>query len=193
MRKAHIKRKTAETDISLKLDLGGSGKTSIKTGIGFLDHLFDALARHSRFDLELTCSGDLEVDDHHTAEDCAICLGQAIDEALGERKGIRRFGSAYAPLDESLARAVVDLSGRAFADVNIGLNYEKIGELSMENVPHVIESLAVNAKACIHVDIIRGKNDHHKAEAAYKALALALREAVSTDGSDGVPSTKEML
>ncbi len=192
-RKAKIERKTAETNIQLTLNLDGTGNAKISTGIGFLDHLLTSLTRHGHFDVELKCKGDLEVDDHHTAEDCAICLGNAMNDALGERRGIKRFGSAFAPLDEALARAVVDLSGRPFVDVNLDLNYDRIGELAMENISHVITSLAMSCKAAIHVDVIKGDNDHHKAEAAFKALALALREAVSPDGSDRVPSTKEVL
>ncbi len=186
-------RKTAETDIELTLDLDGNGNAEIATGIGFLDHLLTSLTRHGRFDLELKCAGDLEVDDHHTAEDAALLLGAAMDDALGDRRGIARFGSAYAPLDEALARAVVDLSGRPFAAIDLGLVREKIGELSSENVAHVFQSLATTSRATIHVDVLRGDNDHHRAEAAFKALALALRQAVTRDGSDDVPSTKGVL
>jgi imidazoleglycerol-phosphate dehydratase len=192
-RTARIERKTAETDIKLRLDLDGSGRAQISTGIGFLDHLFTSLARHSRFDIELSCRGDLATDDHHTAEDTAICLGRAIDEALAERRGIRRFGSAYAPLDESLARAVVDLSGRPFSAVSLELGEGRIGSLSKENIPHVIRSLGTSCQATIHLDLLRGENDHHKAESAFKALALALRDAVARDGEDDVPSTKGVL
>ena len=192
-RKARVERKTSETDIRLSLNLDGTGHAKISTGIGFLDHLLTCLARHSRIDVELECTGDLSVDDHHTAEDCAICLGRAIAEALGERRGIKRFGSAYAPLDEALARAVVDLSGRPFAVVNLGLERGRIGGLTAENVPHVIQSLATSCRATLHVDLIRGENGHHKAEAAFKALALALRDAVALDGCEQVPSTKGVL
>jgi imidazoleglycerol phosphate dehydratase HisB len=194
MRKATVARKTAETDISVSVELDGTGRTSIETGIGFLDHMLGALAKHSRIDTTLTCKGDLEVDDHHSAEDCALVLGSAIDEALGARAGIRRFGWAYAPLDEALARAVVDLSGRPHAEVDMGLSREDIGGMNMENVPHVIRSLATTLRATIHVDVLRGENDHHRAEAGYKALALALRQAVEPDGrAGGVPSTKGVL
>src|SRR2546426_3860783 len=129
-RAATVTRTTRETSIRVTLDLGGAGKTSIKTGIGFLDHLLDALGRHARFDLALTCEGDLQVDDHHTAEDCALALGEALDRALGERRGVNRFGWALAPLDEALARAVIDLSGRHFSDVALGLHREAIGGLA---------------------------------------------------------------
>jgi imidazoleglycerol-phosphate dehydratase len=192
-RRATITRKTNETSIDLALDLDGTGKTRIETGLGFLDHMLTALAKHARFDLELTCKGDLEVDDHHTAEDCAIALGQAIDKALGERRGIVRFASAHAPLDEALARVVVDLSGRPHATVNLGLQREKVGDIACENLAHVFTSLALNSRNCLHVDVLRGDNDHHRAEAAFKALALALRAAVARDGSDSVPSTKGVL
>jgi len=192
-RTARVERKTAETDIRLTLTLDGSGRAAVQTGIGFLDHLLTALARHARFDLELTCSGDLQVDDHHTAEDCALALGAALDQALGERRGFARFGYAYAPLDDALARAVVDLSGRPMPVIELGLQREMLGTLSCENVGHVLTSLAIAARANLHVDVLRGVNDHHKAEAAFKAVALALRAAVTRDGSNGVPSTKGTL
>ena len=192
-RRALVTRSTTETDIRLRLDLDGSGRAEISTGIGFLDHLLTALAKHARFDLELSCTGDLEVDDHHTAEDCGLVLGTALRESLGTRVGIRRFGSAYAPLDEALARAVVDLSGRPFADVNLGLARERLGELSCENIPHVLRSLASTAALTLHVEVLKGENDHHRAEAAFKAVALALRSAVEASGYDDVPSTKGRL
>ena len=192
-RTAELNRKTNETEISLQLTIDGSGLVKIDTGIGFLDHMLHALAHHARFDLNLTCRGDLKVDDHHTAEDCAIALGQALKSALGDRRGIRRFGSAYAPLDEALARAVVDLSGRSSASVDLALVREKIGDLSAENIPHIFESLASNLGAAIHIDVLKGANDHHKAEAAFKALALALREAVTSDGTAEIRSTKGVL
>jgi len=186
-------RKTNETDIRVFVDLDGTGRASVRTGIGFLDHLLTALARHARLDLELECHGDLAVDDHHTAEDCALALGAAMDQALGERRGIARFGSAFAPLDEALARAVIDLSGRPFARVELGLSRDKLGDLSCENVAHVLSSLAIASRATIHVDVLHGANDHHRAEATFKALALALREAVRRDGCEDIPSTKGVL
>ena len=189
-RAATIDRKTNETEISVTLELDGTGSSDVQTGIGFLDHLLDALARHGRFDLDLRCKGDLLVDDHHTAEDCGLALGTAIREALGDRVGIERFGSAYAPLDEALARAVVDISGRPFAAIDLGLTRERLGELSCENIPHVLSSLATAAGITLHVDVLRGDNDHHRAEAAFKAVALALRAAVRGSGFDDVPSTK---
>ncbi len=192
-RQASVERRTLETRISLELNLDGSGQAEIGTGIGFLDHMLTALAKHARFDLRLQCEGDLEVDDHHTAEDCALALGQALDQALGERRGIARFGSAYAPLDEALARVVVDLSGRPCAAVELGLTREMIGEIAAENLTHVFVSLAMAGRMALHVDLLRGQNDHHRAEAAFKALALALRQAVALDGSSSVPSTKGVL
>jgi imidazoleglycerol-phosphate dehydratase len=192
-RSATVSRKTNETDITLTLNLDGSGKADITTGIGFLDHMLGALTKHARFDLTLTCTGDLHIDDHHTAEDCALALGAALDEALGDRKGVGRFGSAYAPLDEALARAVIDLSGRPYAHVALGLRGERLGDLACENIGHVLRSLATAAQATLHVDLLRGENDHHRAEAAFKATALALRQAVRRDDSDDVPSTKGVL
>ena len=192
-RVAGFERKTRETTITVNLSIDGQGSSDIQTGIGFLDHLLGALARHARFDLTVRCSGDLHVDDHHTAEDCALSLGTALDRALGERDGINRFGSAMAPLDEALARAVVDLSGRPYADVNLGLSREAIGGLSCENVSHVLSSLAIAARLTLHVDLLKGGNDHHRAEAAFKATALALRQAVAASGFDDIPSTKGTL
>ena len=151
-----------------------------------------ALAKHGRFDLTLTATGDTEVDDHHTVEDCAIVLGRAFDEALGDRTGIARFGYGYAPLDESLSRAVVDLSGRPWPEVSIDFTRETIGEVATENIIHFLRSFAIEGRMALHVDLIRGDNDHHKAESAFKALAIALRAAVAADG-DGVPSTKGTL
>lgn len=193
-RRAEVNRKTLETEIRVELALDGEGRSDVRTGIGFLDHMLTALARHARFDLTLTCDGDLHIDDHHTAEDCALALGQALDQALGERRGIARFGHAYAPLDEALARAVVDLSGRPCAVVDLGLTREALGDLACENVAHVFQSLAVAARTALHVDVLRGANDHHRAEAAFKATALALRQAVRREGpADAVPSTKGVL
>ena len=192
-RRAEVGRTTGETEIKVTLDLDGEGRAEIESGIGFLDHMLTSLAKHARFDLRLTCQGDLEIDDHHTVEDCALALGQALDQALGERRGIARFGSAYAPLDEALARAVVDLSGRPCAVIDLGLGREMLGELACENIPHFFASLATAGRLALHLDVLRGANDHHRAEAAFKATALALRQAVRADGSDQVPSTKGVL
>jgi imidazoleglycerol-phosphate dehydratase len=192
-RAATVERATRETKVRVQLELDGSGAADVRTGIGFLDHLLTALARHARFDLMLSCEGDLAVDDHHTAEDAALVLGQALDRALGERRGINRFGWAFAPLDEALARAVVDCSGRPFAAVQLGLRREAIGALACENVGHVLQSFATASRITLHVDVERGENDHHRAEAAFKAVALALRQAVALSGFDDVPSTKGTL
>lgn len=191
-RTAVVSRRTRETTIELSLTLDGTGNAEVSTGIGFLDHLLTALAFHARFDLALRCDGDLHVDDHHTAEDSALALGQALDIALGDRVGIRRFGAAHAPLDEALARAVVDCSGRPYARVELGLRRDTIGTLAAENVAHVLRSFAMTARLTLHVDLLEGDNDHHRAEAAFKACALALRDAVTRDGA-GVPSTKGTL
>lgn len=192
-RRASVKRATRETDVSVELVLDGSGQGEIATGLGFLDHMFTALAKHAGLDLELSCTGDLDIDDHHTAEDCALALGQALDQALGDRRGVRRFGHAYAPLDEALARVVIDFSGRPFAHVDLGLMRDRLGDIACENIEHVFHSLAVAARMALHVDLIRGANDHHRAEAAFKALALALRDAIARTGRDDVPSTKGVL
>lgn len=193
MRQADVNRKTGETDIRCSVNLDGEGKSTIATGIGFLDHMLTALSKHSRIDIALACTGDLHIDDHHTAEDCALTLGAAIDKALGDRRGIRRFGEAHAPLDEALARAVVDLSGRPSPHVSLGLRRDSIGEISTEGLAHVLMSLGTAMRASMHVDVLKGDNDHHKVEAAFKATALALRQAVASDGSTGVPSTKGVL
>lgn len=192
-RTASLERTTRETTVSVTVDLDGSGTADVSTGLGFLDHMFTTLARHGRLDLTLRCEGDLHVDDHHTAEDCAIVLGEAIDAALCERRGIQRFGHAYAPLDEALARAVVDLSGRPWPSVALDLKREQIGQVATENLTHVINTLAIALRASVHVDVLKGENDHHKVEAAFKALALALRQALATDGTRAVPSTKGVL
>jgi imidazoleglycerol-phosphate dehydratase len=192
-RRAEVSRTTGETAITVALDLDGEGRAEVESGIGFLDHMLISLAKHARFDLRLTCQGDLEIDDHHTVEDCALALGQALDRALGERRGIARFGSAYAPLDEALARAVVDFSGRPCAVVDLGLVREMLGELACENIAHFFTSLATTGRLALHLDVLRGANDHHRAEAAFKALALALSQAVRPDGSNQVPSTKGVL
>lgn len=192
-RRATIERKTRETSITVSLDLDGSGTTEIDTGIGFLDHLLEATAYHARWDLTLSCRGDLHIDDHHSAEDCALALGEALDGALAQREGINRFGTAYAPLDEALARCVVDLSGRPFADINLGLHREALGDLACENVAHVLRSLATAGRMALHVDVLKGENEHHRAEAAFKATALGLRAAAAPSGFADVPSTKGTL
>jgi imidazoleglycerol phosphate dehydratase HisB len=191
-RRSEINRETTEVTITGYLDLDGSGTSEVKTGLGFLDHMLATLAKHARFDLNLVATGDSQVDDHHTVEDCAIVLGRALDEALGDRNGITRFGYAYAPLDESLSRAVIDLSGRPWPEISIEFTRDTIGEVATENISHFLSSFAVEARMALHIDLVRGENDHHKAESAFKALAIALRSAVSqSDG--GIPSTKGTL
>ncbi|GAA6028683.1 hypothetical protein JCM8097_007345 [Rhodosporidiobolus ruineniae] len=197
IRSATVTRKTGETDIkvTLALDHAPGVKQSIKvnTGIGFFDHMLHALAKHGHMSLELECKGDLWIDDHHTAEDCALALGEAFKEALGERRGIRRYGTGFAPLDEALARAVLDISSRPYFCGDLQLKREKIGDLSTEMIPHIFESFAQAAGVTLHVDVLRGVNDHHKSESAFKALALAIREAIQRDTTGEVPSTKGVL
>jgi len=198
-RSANVQRATNETQIAVFIDLdgamGGSGTQhiDISTGIGFLDHMYTALAKHSGMSLTIKCTGDLHIDDHHTTEDSAIALGQAFRQALGEVRGIRRYGTGYAPLDESLSRAVIDICSRPYCFSNLGLKREKIGDLSTEMIPHIFYSFSIAAGVTLHVDVLRGENDHHKAESAFKALALAIRQAIERTGSDDVPSTKGVL
>ena len=188
-----IERITNETRVVVELSLSGTGQSRINTGIGFFDHLLSSLARHARFDLDVRCDGDLVVDDHHTVEDVALALGHAFDRALGGRIGINRFGDAVVPLDEALARVAIDLSGRPFADINLGLRRETIGTLATENIAHFLRSLASTARMALHVDVLKGENDHHRAEAAFKATAVALKKAVAPSGFADVPSTKGVL
>lgn len=192
-RTATLERATSETTIRVEVNLDGSGQANIDTGLPFLDHMLTATARHGRIDLSLSCRGDLQIDDHHTAEDCALALGAAIDQALADRRGIARFGYAYAPLDEALARVVIDLSGRPAPVVDLGLRRETLGTIACENLTHFFVSLANTLRAAVHADVLRGDNDHHRAEAAFKALGLALRSAVARTGEATVPSTKGVL
>lgn len=165
----------------------------IQTGVGFLDHMIHALAKHAGWSLVVECIGDLHIDDHHTTEDCGIALGQAFKEALGQVRGVKRFGTGFAPLDEALSRAVVDLSNRPYAVIDLGLKRERIGDLSAEMIPHFLESFAEAARLTIHVDCLRGFNDHHRSESAFKALAVAIRESLAPNGTNDVPSTKGVL
>jgi imidazoleglycerol phosphate dehydratase HisB len=192
-RRAEVQRVTKETNIEVVLDLDGVGDADVSTGIGFLDHLLTALACHGRFDLKIRCQGDLHIDDHHTAEDVAIVLGQAFDECLGDRRGIERFGDALIPMDEALARCAVDLGGRPASVVELNLVRESIGSLATENMTHVVRSLAQSARAAIHLDVLRGENDHHKVEAAFKALGRALRAATARTRDGRIASTKGVL
>ncbi|QYK48543.1 MAG: imidazoleglycerol-phosphate dehydratase [Phycisphaeraceae bacterium] len=197
LRRARIERSTRETSITADLIIDGSGRASVKTGIGFLDHMLATLALFARFDLDLIAQGDLHVDDHHTSEDCFIVLGQAIDRALEDRVGLVRFGHAYAPLDEALARAVVDLATRITASIDLGLTRPTVGQWACENITHALNTLAASARLTLHVDVLKGANDHHRAEAAFKALGLALRDAVRRDPTlsptDVSNSTKGVL
>ena len=192
-RSASVTRETKETHIKCHLTLDGTGKAVVSTGLPFLDHMLDALVRHSRVDLELKAQGDVEVDDHHTVEDTALTLGKALEDALGDRSGIQRFGHAYAPLDEALARAVVDLSGRPYPAIDLGLKREMIGQVACENLTHFFQSLAFSSRMSLHVDVLKGDNDHHRVEAAFKATAIALREAIKSTGTGEVLSTKGAL
>ena len=192
MRSAEINRKTSETDISLKLELDGSGKFDIGTGVGFLDHMLELFARHGNFDLRIRCSGDIHVDAHHTTEDIAIVLGRAFDESLGDRRGICRYGSFILPMDESLVMAAVDISGRAYLGYALNIPTEKIGDFDTELVEEFMAAFCRALCASVHVRRLAGANSHHIAEAAFKALARAMKEAVSIDekNADKIPSTK---
>jgi imidazoleglycerol-phosphate dehydratase len=194
-RKAAVKRDTKETQISLSLRLDGDGSYQVETGIGMLDHMLEQLARHGLFDIEIKASGDIERDPHHLVEDVGITLGRALDEALGDRRGIVRFGHAVVPLDESLALVAVDLGGRAYADVQAGFDREVLGGLPTENIEHLLASFATEGRFNLHVRLLSGSNDHHRLEAIFKALARALSDAVRIDDriAGEVPSTKDVL
>ena len=195
MRTAAVHRHTLETDITLSLDLDGVGQHDIATGIGFLDHLLTHLAVHGLFDLTVKATGDLHIDPHHTIEDTALVLGQALAEALGDKKGIVRIASAYVPMDETLAFAAVDLSGRPYAVVEAEWHTPAIGQFPTSLVAHFVESFAVTAKANVHMRVLYGRDDHHQAEALFKALGRALDAATQVDlrRAENVPSTKGRL
>ena len=195
MRTAKISRKTAETDIAVELNLDGTGTYDNATGIGFFDHMLDQLARHSLIDLVVRAKGDLHIDDHHTVEDTGIALGQALTKALGGKQGIRRYGSCLLPMDDALVRAALDLSGRPFLVWNIDFPTAKTGSFSTELVREFFTGFATQGGITLHVDALHGFNSHHIAEAAFKAVARALREAIETDPrrSDEIPSTKGVL
>ncbi|UFN48949.1 imidazoleglycerol-phosphate dehydratase HisB [Roseomonas sp. OT10] len=194
-RTAQIARATAETDISLRLDLDGTGRAEIDTGIGFLDHMLTALAKHALFDLTVVAKGDLHVDFHHTTEDVGIVLGQALRQALGEKRGIRRYGHAVVPMDEALAEAAIDLSGRAFLVWQVEFQRPKIGEMDTELFEEFFRALSSNGLMALHVMLRHGHNAHHVAEGCFKAVARALRQAVERDPrtADAIPSTKGVL
>jgi imidazoleglycerol-phosphate dehydratase len=193
LRRVRVTRRTRETDVTVRLDVDGSGQASVSTGIGFYDHLLSSFAHHGLFDLEIRATGDLEVDEHHTVEDVALVTGAALAEALGNRAGIRRFGSASVPMDESLATAAVDLGGRPYAVIDLPFRAERAGQLPLQLVEHALEAFARTAGATLHCTG-SGRNDHHLAEAAFKALALAMRTACEADPRRAdVASTKGVL
>ena len=194
MRTAVVNRATRETDIALTLNLDGSGKTELSTGVGFFDHMIDALSRFALIDLTVRCNGDLQVDAHHTVEDVGICLGKAIREALGDRAGIRRVGSAYMPMDEALAFAAIDISGRPYLAYDAVFAAAMIGAMDTQLVEEFFRAVTVNAGLTVHVKVLEGRNDHHKMEALFKAFGLALRDAARYDERvQGVLSTKGSL
>jgi imidazoleglycerol-phosphate dehydratase len=194
MRKAEVSRNTNETRIGVKLDLDGSGTAAIATGVPFLDHMLEQVARHGVLDLEISAKGDLHIDAHHTVEDVGIALGQAFAKAVGDKAGMRRYGHAYVPLDEALSRAVVDLSGRPGLEFNIKFARARIGEFDVDLVHEFFQGFVNHAQVTLHIDNIKGTNAHHQAETAFKAFARALRMAAEADPRvKGVPSTKGSL
>lgn len=195
MRQAEVTRNTRETQIAVRLDLDGSGRSTLATGIPFLDHMLDQVARHGVFDLEVTANGDLHIDAHHTVEDIGITLGQAFVKAVGDKRGVRRYGHAYVPLDEALTRVVVDLSGRPGLEYGIGFSRARIGEFDVDLVHEFFQGFVNHAQVTLHIDNLKGTNAHHQAETAFKAFGRALRMAVEPDPRIGetVPSTKGTL
>ena len=195
MRKSAVARKTKETDVEVAVDLDGSGASSVETGIGFLDHMLDLLARHSRIDIAVKARGDLHIDQHHTTEDVGIALGQAVKQALGEMKGITRYADVHVPMDEALTRVAIDISGRPFLVFKAAFTRPKVGTFDTELVNEWFQAFAINAGVTLHVETLYGSNDHHIAESCFKGLARALRTAVAIDAraKDEVPSTKGAL
>ena len=195
MRTAELNRKTTETDIAVRLDLDGNGNSEISTGCGFLDHMLTLFSKHGRFDLSVFCEGDVEVDFHHSGEDIGITLGTAFNEALGDRRGIRRYGEFTLPMDEALVQSVIDCSGRGFLSFDLEIPTEKVGDFDTELVEEFFIAFARNSGMTIHIRKISGKNSHHIIEGAFKAFARALKEAVDVDPdfSDDIPSTKGVL
>ena len=194
MRTSTISRETKETTISLTIDLDGSGKTQLDTGVGFFDHMLDAFSRFALVDLAVSCKGDLYVDDHHTIEDVGICLGKAIRDALGDRAGIRRVGSAYMPMDEALAFAAIDISGRPYLAYAADFATLRCGDMGVQMAEEFFRAVVMNAGLTVHLNVVAGRNDHHKLEAMFKAFGLALRDAMAADPRvTGVLSTKGAL
>jgi len=195
MRRAQIDRKTAETQITVSIDLDGTGRYDNRTGVGFFDHMLDQLARHALIDMEIRAQGDLHIDDHHTVEDTGIALGQALNEALGDKRGIRRYGACHLAMDDALLRAALDLSGRPYLVWDVAMPTARIGTFDTELVREFFQALSTHGGITLHVTQLAGINSHHIAEAAFKAVARALREAVETDPrkSDDIPSTKGAL
>jgi len=194
VREASIERKTSETNVSIKIEIEGEGKSNLSTGIGFLDHMLTLLCMHSTTNLDVLAKGDLDVDTHHTIEDIGIVLGQAISKALGDKKSIKRYGHAFVPMDEALAFVCIDISGRPFLKFDALFSSEAIGQFETQTVEEFFRALAVNAGMTIHIKVDYGTNDHHKIEAIFKAFARAFKEAVTIDESiKGIPSTKGTL
>ena len=195
MRTTQIERNTKETQISLSLNLDGSGKSDVRTGCGFLDHMLTLLAAHGRFDLSIACQGDVQVDDHHTVEDIGICLGQAFARALGDKRGITRYGSCILPMDETLVLAAIDCSGRSYLGYELSIPTEKVGTFDTELVEEFFLGFVRNANCTLHIRKLAGTNSHHIIEGAFKAVARALRVAVAMDpaAADEIPSTKGAL
>lgn len=193
-RQADVRRKTKETDVRVRLNLDGSGKSRILIGLPFLEHMLELFAKHGLFDLDVKCNGDLEIDDHHSVEDIAITLGQALTQALADKSGINRYGEAVVPMDEALCRSVIDLSGRFYLVYEVPTKRQKIGNFSVELAEHFWRSFAETAKFNLHIDCLRGRNTHHILEGTFKASARALRQAVELNSRiSGVPSTKGSL
>lgn len=195
MRNAIITRTTAETEIEVEIDLDGEGRTDMATGVGFFDHMLDQLARHSLIDMRVTCRGDLHIDDHHTVEDCGIALGRALAQALGDKRGINRYGECALPMDDTLVRCALDLSGRPWLAWNVPMTAPAIKGFDTELVREFFQALSTHSGMTLHLDLVRGINSHHIAEATFKAVAKALRRAVEPDPrrADAIPSTKGSL
>ena len=193
VRKSRFERKTGETDIKVVLDLDGQGRVKSATGVGFFDHMMDLLGKHSGFDLDLDVRGDLEVDAHHTIEDVAICMGRALKESLGEKRGINRYGHIILPMDESLVLVALDLSGRGYLEIEANFGAPRVGDMDTELVEEFLRSFALNGEMTLHVRVLAGRNTHHVIEAIFKGLARSLKMAVTRCGGEEVPSTKGVL